>query len=244
MIRSFLITVLLVLNFQTLLANDELSLQLGTFNKNVATAGAVNYLENCSKCGPELNQTSSLYSPKNKKSVELSVLSPERALDVFNKLKNDEDIPFIYPMDGCYARAHKMAMVMDEMGIISGKAFLEGNLFVDTKYGEAGWSYHVASLVMIKKNGKLIPTIIDPGLFDKPVPYEEWKNLLLKKPHAKYENEYFTKRFNYDPDSRHDNLTDYREEEIDNMNETNRMNRRSGEMLEMSQRLDAKGSKK
>ncbi|MBC7712022.1 MAG: hypothetical protein H7177_01695 [Rhizobacter sp.] len=242
MIRSFLITSLLILNFSSLYASDALTDQLKSFSSKIKSAGSIDTDENCSQCAQSQVQSATVYSALNKKSVELTVMTEERAMDVFNKLKNDEDIPFNYPLDGCYARAHKMALDMDDMGIVSGKAFVEGELFVDTKLGEAGWSYHVASLVMVKKNGKNIPTVIDPGLFDHPVSYDEWKSFLLKNPNSRMKSEYFTKRFNYDPDSRHADLKDYSEEDLDSMKQTNRNYGRMGEMLEMTQKLSAKGS--
>ena len=154
MIRSFFLALLLILNFHTLWANDDLTNQLRSFSKEVKSSGALNFSENCSSCEQSQSQTETIYSKYNKKSIELSVLSMNQAMDVFKALKNSEDIPFIYPMDGCYARAHQMAMLMDDMGIVSGKAFVEGDLFANTKYGEVNWSYHVASLVLVKQNGK------------------------------------------------------------------------------------------
>jgi len=231
MIRS-LLAILLIFNFQSLWANDDLTNQLKSFSKNVSSAGTINNTENCSSCEQSLSQTETIYSKHNKKSIELSVLSEKQALDIFKMLKINEDVPLIYPMDGCYARAHQMAMLIDDMGLVSGKAFIEGNLYADTKYGEVNWSYHVASLILVKKNNKAVPMVIDPGLFDKPVPYKTWKALLLKNPKAKLGSEYFTKRFNYDPETRHVDMKDYAEEDIENMKETNRSNRRSGEMLE------------
>ncbi|MBC7428690.1 MAG: hypothetical protein H7336_08780 [Bacteriovorax sp.] len=246
MIRCLLVCSLLIFNLSSLQANDLLVDQLKTFNSKVQKAGALDYKENCSECGLSENQTDSLYtlySALNKKSVKLSVLTEGRAIEVFNKLRSDEDIPFNYPLDGCYARAHKMAMNMDDMGIISGKAFIEGDLYVNTKLGEVGWSYHVASIVIVKKNGKMIPTVIDPALFNHPVSYNEWKTLLLKNPNSKMVSEYFTKRFNFDPDTRHADLLDYAEDDIESMNQINRSNGRLGEMLQMTQKLNAKGLK-
>lgn len=243
MIRSFLIAILLTLNLHTLWANDDLANQLKSFSKKVSTAGALNYKDDCSECAQSSSQTESLYSAHNKKSIELTVLSEERAMDVFKKLKADEDIPFNFPYEGCFARAHKMALNMDDMGIVSGKAFVEGNLYIDIKGEEIGWSYHVASLVLVKKNGKTIPTVIDPGLFDRPVSFEKWKAALLKNKKSKKTSEYFTKRFNYDPDNRHDNLNGYDEDQLEDMKLQNRNYSRMAEMMQMTQKLDSKGQK-
>jgi hypothetical protein len=235
MLKSLILIFIISLNYSNAIADDSFNNALKSIQSQIKKSGSIDYKANCGQCQQSEAQTTSVYSSLNKKSVELSVLSEERANEVFNKLKNDEEIPFDYPLDGCYARAHKMALDMDDMGIISGKAFIEGDMYVDTKMTEAEWSYHVASLIMVKKNGKNIPTIIDPVLFDHPVSYDEWKGLLLKNPKSKKTSEYFTKRFNYDPDSRHSDLYNYSEDDLDNMNQTNRGNARLKDMMQVMQ---------
>lgn len=245
MIKVLLLFILTLTSILPAYGAGKFSYELERFERTLKSAGSPPKDISCNGAfsAPEAqDEKTTLYSPHNRKSIELTVLSEARAKEIFNTLKNDEDNSFNYPMDGCYARAHRMATVMDDMGVVSGKAFVEGELYVDTRFGEAGWSYHVASLVAVKKNGKIIPTVFDPGLFDHPVPYEEWKALLLKKPEAKFASEYFTKRFNYDPDSRHDDMEDYLEEELANMKETIRMNARNGEMLDMMEKQE-KGKK-
>lgn len=225
MIRSFLIAVFLIIsNFQSLSANDK-------------------FFDGCSACEQSQAITGTVYSPHNKKNIELTILSEDRVKEVFKKIKEDEDIPFNYPYEDCYARAHKAALDLDEMGIVSGKAFVEGEMYFKMKHAEFGWSYHVANLVLVKKGNKLVPTIIDPATFDRPVPVEEWKAFLLKDPKSKKVSEYYTKRFNYDPETRHDDLKNYDEEELENMTATNRSNIRKAEMLEMAERLEAKEKK-
>lgn len=199
----------------------------------------------CQELEASNQSTSEIYSPFNRKNIELSILSPERAMEVFKTLKNDEDNAFNFPVEGCFARAHRMAQVMDEMDIVSGKAFLEGEFYFNDKFGSYGWSYHVASVVLVRdKKNKLVPTVFDPGLFDRPVSLDEWKKLITKDPKSKLRSEYLTKRFNYDPDNRHDDLTQYDEEQIENMKAEIKDKRRQGEMLEMLDRLPEATQKK
>lgn len=191
----------------------------------------------CMTCQEQLSnetKTSELYSPFNRKTIELSVLSSERALEVFNLLKNDEDNSFNYPPEGCFARAHRMAQLMDEMDIVSGKVFLEGVFHMESKYEEYAWSYHTASVVLVRdKNNKLTPTIFDPSLFERPVTIEEFKNRLMKDSRSKFHSQYFTRRYNYDPDNRHDDLSNYDEDQLEDMKKVIAEKRRLGEMLEM-----------
>lgn len=226
-----LLTLILSTTFQAAPA-ATLARQIKSLPGVLKNAGSPPADLNCNGSLENQSLTSTLYSPHNRKNVELTVLSPERAREIFTTLKNDEDNSFNYPADGCYARAHRMAMVMDEMGVISGKAFVEGELFVQTSMGEIGWTYHVASLVLVKKDGKLVPTVFDPGLFDRPVPFEEWKALLLKDSKSSFQSEYFTKRFNYDPDARHDDLDQYNEEQVEDMKAAIKGFSRLGHMFE------------
>ena len=173
-----------------------------------------------------------LHSPVNNKTLELTVLSQERALEVFQTLKNDEDNTFDAPLNACFGRAHRMAIVMDEMEIISGKAFIEGDLYIDTKLGEIGWTYHVSSVVMVKKNKTITPMIIDPTFFKGPVSVEEWKKKFTSNPKSKINSIYYNNRFSYDTRDKDSDLWQYDEEQIEDSKQQIKDNRRKVEMIE------------
>ena len=238
MLRKLILFLLVAISITSLHAKDKLKGQISTFNDSVKKTGTLDYVNNCASCASINSKStfsrekSSVYSALNKKKIELTVLSEEEASQVFKTLKDDEDNSFNFPLDGCYARAHLMASRMDDMGIISGKAFVEGNLYVDTTIGEAHWSYHVASLVLVKVNGVNVPTVIDPGMFDKPVSFEVWKKKLLSDKRASLKQEFYTSRFNYDPSSLNNDMEDYLEDEVQDMKEATRSNRVIGEVME------------
>jgi Glutaminase len=95
-------------------------------------------------------------------------------------------IPFLYPDDGCWARAHEMCRLMINMGLSPRKVWIDhsaGNwLHVDTKnnpqcYVEWGW--HVAP-TLCTRGPKLFRTqlmVIDPSLFTTPVSEATWKGV-------------------------------------------------------------------
>lgn len=213
-------TTILFLLFTSLLlpitsAETPLEKSLKTFSKTIKKAGVVDTSSLCDNCAKtelkEETKKDNLYSSYNKKTIELSVINYEKALNLFWKIKNNKDIPFEYTPEGCFARAHQTALMLDREGVTSGKAFLEGIFYVKTKtYQENLWGYHVANVILVEKDKKVTPMIIDPSLFDRPVAYEDWKNYISSSmPNSKLFTEYFTKRFNYFPDSRHDDLIDY-----------------------------------
>lgn len=187
------------------------------------STGTIDYKSSCATCIQNNSSKSvTLYSKDNNQNIELSALTEAEAKKYFKLLASQKDIPFGFPLDGCYARAHKMVQILEEKGVIAGKAFIEGNLFVDTPdFGVIQWGYHVAPVVMVKVGNTAVPYIFDPSLFNKAVPYEAWKAKILEKK-STVSGEYFTNRFAYDPDDRDIVRTSYTEaslEETDSLNE-------------------------
>lgn len=177
-----------------------------------------------------------LVSRENNQKIDLTVISEAEAAEAFSQIVARGDIPFAYLKDGCYSRAHKMALLLDDKGIASGKAFMEGRIYYDTpKQGEVGWSYQVAPVVLVRKEGQIIPYVIDPSLFARPVPVSEWKAKLTQKPKTEITAQYFTNRFSYDPQDRNMVYSDYQEDHLNDMDSTNRNLARELYVLEHSQ---------
>lgn len=134
--------------------------------------------------------------------IPVSEISYDYAVELFRQLASDPSIPFGYPEDGCYARAHYMAHLLNAQGITVGKAFLEGNLRVESSNSERGvvhWGYHVAPVVMIRRNGISRPYVIDPSLFSTPVPAARWYYAQTSHPTARVNTRYFTSQHQYWP---------------------------------------------
>jgi hypothetical protein len=95
-------------------------------------------------------------------------------------------IPFRYPDDGCWARAHEMCRLMINMGLSPRKIWIDHSagywLHVNTKnnpqcYVEWGW--HVAPTLCVR-GPSLFQTqrmVIDPSLFTSPVSEATWKGV-------------------------------------------------------------------
>lgn len=110
----------------------------------------------------------------------LPSLSPTQAADLFSSVQRQPHIPFRYPTDGCWVRAHEMCRLIE---FFFGKNpkdivakvwhFAERSYFVktdDNPYCKVEWTYHVAPLIKV---GELL-MVIDPSLFTKPVEVAEW----------------------------------------------------------------------
>lgn len=155
------------------------------------------------------------------KTFPVSSISLEYLQELFNELASNPEIPFKYPEDGCYSRAHEMSRILESKGIITGKAFIEGNLKVYTPNSPKGWVewwYHVAPVVMVKIDGKDVPYIIDPSIFSKPVPADDWYNIQTIPTDVR--TTYYTNRFIYQPDNKSLELTSFREEDLKDTQET------------------------
>ncbi|MBC7712495.1 MAG: hypothetical protein H7177_04125 [Rhizobacter sp.] len=104
-----------------------------------------------------------LNSPINKQNIELSVLTPDKAQEIFDKLAARDDIPFKYAKDGCFSRAHKMVTIMDEEKIVAGKVFAQGKFFAQTLSGPVFWTYHLAPIILVKTENEIVPKVLSQG---------------------------------------------------------------------------------
>lgn len=100
-------------------------------------------------------------------------------------------VPFQYAIDGCYARAHAMRRVIESnYGYTSYKRFIfarQTNISLTVKasaWGNTGcctkWSFHVAPVLKVRlSNGTLAWYVLDPSIFNAPVPLDTWDNSMI-----------------------------------------------------------------
>ncbi len=89
-------------------------------------------------------------------------------------------IPFLYPDDGCWARASEMCRLILATGVPVAKLWYYGNLEVHTDNTPAGvlyWIFHVAPLVTVDDGNGPEPYVIDPSLFSSPVTQAQWESV-------------------------------------------------------------------
>jgi hypothetical protein len=120
----------------------------------------------------------------------LRCLSPERAQEVFDEMRGRSCepltvpapcIPFLYPDDGCWGRAHEMCRLMIENGLSPRKVWIQGQLHVATRNNPncgVWWGWHVAPTLCVRGTfPRRQAMVIDPSLFDGPVTKAEWKSV-------------------------------------------------------------------
>lgn len=110
----------------------------------------------------------------------------KKALKIFDRLADNEDIAFGYPYNGCYARAHVMCNALKWMGLLPGKAWaFEGKKKLSVELGgkKYEWWSHVAPALAVRLPDKTVQDMVfDPGLFDGPVTLKEWGDIMKAPP--------------------------------------------------------------
>ena len=112
-------------------------------------------------------------------------LTEAQAQQAFDGFKARGDIPWNYPNDCCYNRAHVMAQALQAKGIDVGKVWnyapSDGALRVDTPNDPNGfveWGYHVAPTVPVQgPDGKVQIMVFDPSIADQPITPAQWKDM-------------------------------------------------------------------
>jgi hypothetical protein len=89
-------------------------------------------------------------------------------------------IPFMYPDDGCWARAHAMCHMMIDDAAEPEKVWIYGNLRAAAQNHpncHVYWNWHVAPTLQVSTGGVAQTFVIDPSLFPGPVPLDQWKRI-------------------------------------------------------------------
>lgn len=114
----------------------------------------------------------------------VSILTANEADRYFQELSVISGIPFNYPDDCCFSRAHAMCRILRSRNIIPRKIWKYGSgwmqhatLWVRTKNHPDGivwWTYHVAPVIAVQGVAELCYRVIDPSLFNRHVSIAEW----------------------------------------------------------------------
>jgi hypothetical protein len=94
-------------------------------------------------------------------------------------------IPFLYPDDGCWGRAHEMCRLMIQAGASPRKVWIYGRLATPTKNNPnciVYWGWHVAPTLCVRRRLFWFfwwrrEMVIDPSLFATPVTRATWKGV-------------------------------------------------------------------
>jgi hypothetical protein len=115
-------------------------------------------------------------------------ISVNKAKQLYSKARNSLKINWSASDNGCEARADLVAEVFEkEEGLITEKVWAmppnNGLLSVYMNNAETElveWNYHVANIVEVKNGNNISKMVIDPSLFEEPVPLDIWKARITK----------------------------------------------------------------
>lgn len=138
---------------------------------------------------------------------ETTEITPATALVLFREMAaarfvddrgTDTPVPFHYPIDGCYFRAHRMSQLLTEKGYASERVFAVTNvdpecanyrLAPESRYAgdreapRVTWWYHVAPVIRVRVPERgLVEMVLDPSLAGGPITIDEWTRLMNPEP--------------------------------------------------------------
>jgi hypothetical protein len=153
----------------------------------------------------------------DERGTETNPFSEEDAQALFDEIGALDTIPFDYPVDGCFARAHAMARHIQERGAVCAKVWNHGvDKFLvvpGTEFGDIEWHYHVAVVVCVEgSDGQVRQMVIDPSLARgddaRPLTLDEWV-ALQGGPEGQQARITSAAPYRYDPTRRGDPTFDY-----------------------------------
>ncbi len=163
----------------------------------------------------------------NGRRFAVSVMSFDLALKLFQKIDKLFPRSMNTLRDGCFARAHKVAMLLEEQGVLAGKVMAKGKFQIfsnQIKTGTVFWGFHVAPVVVVKSGGKRAIWVLDPSLFSEPAPLESWMALLTQDSGAQLKEVFLTNRFVFHPDHAMHEIDSWRSVDLRNMKKILRSN--------------------
>lgn len=121
-------------------------------------------------------------------------VSPQRAQQLFDLCNsriccpanpNAPCIPFLFPDDGCWGRAHEMCRLMIADGAQPEKVWIRGSLKPSSQNhpgcsfpGWRGWGWHVAPTLQVNTASGIKTWVVDPALFPAgPGEQATWKGV-------------------------------------------------------------------
>lgn len=129
--------------------------------------------------------------------LDVSVMTKAEAEELFRFFQEIDYLPTKYLEDGCYARAHEIALIAERNGIQMGKAFLspkneDGALLYPESLRNAnpspfssyfgGWKYHAVPFVMVRNGNRIEPMVFDLGVASNVQTFSQWGRNLSSRP--------------------------------------------------------------
>ncbi|MGG9970807.1 protein-glutamine glutaminase family protein [Ferruginibacter sp. SUN002] len=106
-----------------------------------------------------------------------NTVSEKQAEKLFTYFKEHPLFNWKNSHNGCEGKADAVCVLLDEWGIPNYKAWVFGGAYLRKNYvGELMkyWNYHVAAVLAVEKDGKIIQYVLDPATADTLQTVEDW----------------------------------------------------------------------
>jgi hypothetical protein len=145
--------------------------------------------------------------------VTVDSFGAEELQQVLDYLLEQTDIPFLYLADCCHDRAEILAKRLEDSGVIVGKVFAQGDLFVPpvSDLNRFRWNMHVALLTA--RDG--VAMVLDPSLSHHPLTVDEWRASLITENPEQDVRISIADRFVYIPTELDSGLSDWMLEDLE-----------------------------
>lgn len=115
-----------------------------------------------------------------------NTVSKATALQLFNFFKEQKLFQWNDSHNGCEARADAACVLLDEWQIPNYKGWVFSGNFLKKHIGGLNqhWNYHVAPVLQVKENNRLVLYILDPATANTLQTIEDWAAGITQYPHS------------------------------------------------------------
>jgi len=124
---------------------------------------------------------SDIYLPHN-------TISKEQAEQLFLFFKQHTLFNWKNSHNGCEGKADAVSVLLEEWNIPNYKAWVFGGAYLKSHIGglKQNWNYHVAVVIPVKEDGKIVYYALDPATADSLQLIDEWAAAITQLPHSYY----------------------------------------------------------
>jgi hypothetical protein len=118
-----------------------------------------------------------------------NTISQQQAEQLFIFFKQHKLFNWKNVNNGCEGKADAICLLLEEWNIYNYKVWIFGGAYLKKNHVgglKQNWNYHVAPVITVKIDGKIIHYVLDPATSDSLQLIEEWAAAITQLPHSYY----------------------------------------------------------
>jgi hypothetical protein len=118
--------------------------------------------------------------------IPANTISLSQAEELFAFFKNHPLFNWSRLNNGCEGRADAVCILLDEWNIPNYKGWVFSGAYLKKHVGglKNNWNYHVAPVLPVETDGRVVYYVLDPGTGNSLQPIEEWAAAVTEFPHS------------------------------------------------------------